>query len=114
MRPSDVNLLDSVPPLVGTLHKSEREAAATLIVRCCVLNGDTWRPCKPEEIGHAIQHDLDGKIEPLHGLRNNPFWNPDFHALVAGGFARWLGDPKAKGCPIELTPLGIDAIGRGR
>lgn len=109
-KPSDVSLTLSFPPLCNAMGKAEREHAATLIVRCCQLNGDTWQPCTPRQLGEAIRHDLDEKIDPLHSLNTNPFFRPDFRELAASGYARFVGDPDLKNIPIELTQKGLESL----
>src|SRR5260221_931353 len=107
MLPSSIDL-NQIPPLTGTMERLECEAAATLMVRACVLNGDRWQVLKPQDIGAAIAHDLDNKLEPLWSLNTNPFWRPDFRALVARGFARWTTDEEH--APIEFTDKGLGAL----
>lgn len=105
-RPSQVIL--RVPlPLVATMGRAEREQAATLIVRACVREGDTWKPVTLKQIGAAGAADIEEQIEPLYSLRANPFFNPDFRDLVAHGFASCTFE---SGSPIELTPRAFEAI----
>lgn len=108
-RPSDVRLDTSFPPLCATMGRVEREAAATLMVRVCQLSGDRWLPVEPRAIGRTWRGDLEAGVEPLASLAGNPFWRPDFHDLVAKGFARFTTDD-AEGGPIEFTDAGLDAL----
>lgn len=110
-KPSDVSLTLSFPPLCNTMGKAEREQAATMIVRCCQLNGDTWQACAPTQLGETLTADIAAQAEPLHALSRNPFFRPDFHALVEKGYARFLGDVEAaKNVPIELTQKGLESL----
>lgn len=108
--PSQVDLLGSYPPLVGTLKRTEREIAAALLVRTCQVNGDRWQPVVPRMIGEMLKVDLDAGTEPLASLNNNPFARPDFHELVAEGYA--TGDLTVGGSPIELTEKAFEAMRR--
>lgn len=106
-KPSQV-FLNAVPPLVGTMKHSECEHAAALLVLACQLQGDEWAAKRPQDIGHAIGQALDDKIDPWPAIDRNPFFRPDFRALVEEGFARWVeaGD----GSPIEFTEAGLEAL----
>src|SRR5574341_1966777 len=104
-KPSQV-FLNTVPPLVGTMKHSECEHAAALIVRVCQVRGDKWAPVSPRELGETITADLDAKVEPWVSLDKNPFFRPNFHALIEEGFARWS---EAEGGPLEFTDKGIEA-----
>jgi hypothetical protein len=107
IKPSEVMLLPPLP-LVDTFGRVEREAAATLLIRACVRNGDTWQSITQVQIGEALRADLDEKIDPVHALRSNPFWRPvGFRELVTRGFAVFDGDPDAKGTPIRFTDNAI-------
>ena len=89
---------------------AECEHAAALLVLTCETNGDAWGPVTPRQVGEAIKAALDSGHEPWGSLNRNPFFRPDFHELVAKGFARWT-EAEGKG-PIELTPKGIEAMRR--
>ena len=103
-RPSEIMI--GVPPLTGTLGRSEREAAAEAIVMTLARGGNEWRPVNPREVAQMVRADL--AENPNHSLWNNPFIRPDYHDLVKHGFARWTnGEPPR--CDIELTE---EAIGR--
>lgn len=112
MKPSDISLRTSYPPLVDTMGKSELEIAAAFLMRACQLNGDDFSPKTPRQIGLAIQHDAeaDPPIEPLASLRRNPWASPDFRGLVVAGFARWTTDDEH--APIEFTQAGLDAMSK--
>jgi hypothetical protein len=114
MKPSDISLRTSYPPLVDTMGKSELEIAAAMLVRTCQLQGDEFAPKEPRQIGEALKHDAESNppIEPLASLARIPvaIVCPDFRGLVAAGFARWTtGDEHA---PIEFTQSGLDAISK--
>lgn len=106
-RPSQVVLAPI--PFAATMGRLEREAAATILVRASVRAGDDWRPFTPQELGEAIRADLEEKVEPLSGLNSNPFFRPDFHDLVAAGYA---ASTLERGAPIEFTPKGFEALSR--
>lgn len=106
-KPSDVVLLPI--PLVGTMHKAEAEFAATLLVRACVRLGDTWQAVGPKELGMVIHADLAEEVEPLFGLRNNPFFHPDMLELVKRGYAKWTGKV---GGAVQFTAEGFTAMER--
>lgn len=114
MKPSDVSLRTSYPPLVDTMGKSELEIAAAMLLRACQLDGDVFGPKTPREIGEAIKHDseADPPIEPLASLGRTPiaFCFPDFRGLVAAGFARWTTEDEH--APVEFTQAGIDAMSK--
>ena len=108
MKPSEVSLSSSFPPLAGTFGRSEREAAATLLVRSCQVNGDIFAPKTPRVVGDALKKDREAGVEPLASLSRNPFWRPDFRDLVVQGFARWTRE--GEGAPIEFTEKGLEAL----
>jgi hypothetical protein len=107
-KPSQV-FLNTVPPLTGTMGRSEREHAAAILVRVCQVKGDAWQAVTPKILGEVLRADLAAQVEPWHSLNANPFFRPDFHELVDAGFARWGED---EGKPIELTELGIESLRR--
>jgi hypothetical protein len=99
--------LEAPLPLVATMGRAEREQAATLIVRTCVREGDTWAPVTPQQIGATIKADLEEQIDPLYSLRENPFFKPDFRDLAEHGYASCTFET---GAPLELTPKAFEAI----
>lgn len=103
-RPSQVRL--TIPPLVDTMGRSERENAAALMVRACAANGDTWGEVRPQEVGALIKADLDenGRWARFH---QNPFVRFDVWDLVKHGYARWTAED---GGPSEFTVRGIEAM----
>lgn len=103
-KPSQVVL--AIPPLCGTMGKSEIEYAAALYICACRHFGDEWQPLPPEKIGEAINADLDAKKDPLHSLRDNPFFRPDLHAFVHSEFVNM----EYEHGPIEFTEAGYEAI----
>jgi len=108
IKPSQIVL--RVPPLTGTMKKTEREVAAALIVRACQVNGDEWKPVDPLELGLVITADINAGTEPLASLNRNPFCRPNFDLLADGTYARWTGEPRKSA--IEFTPAGIEAMKR--
>lgn len=111
-KPSDV-VLDAIP-LVATMGRLEREAAATIMVRALVRGSDTFQAITPHDIGVAMKKDLEEHAMPLEGLRTNPFWRPDFRDLVAHGYAQFHGDPDVKNTPISFTEKGVEALRKYR
>lgn len=111
-KPSQANLNWGFPPLVGTFKKTEAEVAASLMVRACVLGGDVWQAVTPSDIVRAIQHDIDGKINPIFDMSTNPFCRPDFDRLVKDGYAEFSGDPESEGRPIAFTQVGLEAMSK--
>lgn len=107
MRPSEVRLVPPLP-LVGTLGRTERECAAAIIVRTCVVHGDTWQPVTPSMLGPVMRADLDAGIEPLASMNRNPFARPDFRDLVKAGYA--TGDLDMRDAPLTLTQAAVDVI----
>lgn len=108
-KPSDVSLLDSMPPLVDTMGRAEAEAAAALIVRTCQARGDAWQDVGPRAIGEVIRADLEAKREPFHSLNHNPFFRPDPSSLVKCGCAEWVGQP---GGAVRFTAKGFEGLRR--
>lgn len=102
--------LNAIPPLVGTMRKTEAEIAAALIVRACHVRGDRWQPLRPDDLGTVIKADLEAKQEPWASLNTNPFCRPDFHKLIEFGFAAWVGEATPKA--IEFTDKGLLALQR--
>lgn len=107
--PSQVMLNASFPPLVATMKRTEREIAAALIVRACQVHGDRWQAVSPKLIGETLQADVAARTEPMASLSSNPFARPDFHSLVAEGYAS--GD-LATHAPLELTEKAFEAMRR--
>ncbi len=108
-KPSDVNLLGSFPPLVGTMGRSEREAAAALIVRTCQVNGDIWAPVMPLDCGKMLEADIEARAEPFYTLNRNPVFRPDVNDLVSAGYASWFNGSFPKG-GVEFTSKGLAAL----
>jgi hypothetical protein len=108
MKPSEVRLWRGYMPIVGTLHRAEREVAAAIMIRACVRYGDTWQPLTPTMLGESLGEDL--KDEPWKTLDRNPFCKPDFRDLVQAGYAIFDGDPDAQDTPIRFTQAALDAF----
>lgn len=109
MKPSDVLLTLSFPPLAGTMGRVEAEAFAVLMLRAMVRLGDTWQALEPKQLAHANQQDVDEKHDPVAALSHNPFWRPDVHEIVNRGFARFVvNDANAK--PVEFTEKGLEHL----
>ena len=105
MKPSDI-FLNAVPPLTGTFGKSEREAAAALLVNACRVHGDVFGPVTPKMVGQSMNLDE----EPWKSLSRNPFFRPDFRALADAGYAAFDGDPNGHNVPIRFTEKGLAAL----
>lgn len=116
--PSEISLHVSYPPLAATMHKSEAEAAATLMVRVCQVKGDRWQEVTLRDLGKVAKADLDKGVEPLKSLSGNPFWRPDFFEIVKRGYARWTEPEKVEGnhstSAIEFTEEGLKALEKHR
>lgn len=108
MRPSEIYLI--VPPLVGTMKRSERELAAAMIVRTCHVLGDTFAPVTPDAINSVLAADVAGGVSPWVEIAGNPFLRADFNDLVAKGYAKHFEESGA----YALTEEGLSAIGRWR
>lgn len=115
-KPSQV--LIGVPPLVGTLGRSELEQAAAMIILTCQRLGDAWQAVSLE----AVQETLCklGSRPSLQRFLSNPSFRPDFEALTEAGFAEWrLAHSVVAGrgdgtlflsSVIALTDKGLKAI----
>jgi hypothetical protein len=79
-----------------------------MLVAASVAGGDAWSPQSPQDIGRWLELALS--TEPWKSLNRNPFVpEPDFHALVDGGWARWIDKPiesRSGAKPIEFTDAG--------
>lgn len=109
-KPSDVNLCDSFPPLVGTMGRTEAEIAAALLVRACQMRGDVWQDVSIGAIFNAFSADLQADREPFHSMKGNPFCRPDFHDLAKRGCAFWIGEPGEPGSLLRFTAKGFDGL----
>ncbi len=99
MKPSDI-MINAVPPLCATFGRTEREAAAALIVGALAAAGDTWRPITLDEI-----KEHGGVLSALPWMQN-PFVRPDIEDLVRRGFAS-LSDDRTT---VELLPNAIEVL----
>lgn len=106
-KPSQVVMYTPIP-LVGTLGRCEREIAAALLVLACVHHGDVWQPIMPRMIGLALEAAIKEGRQPWKSLETNPFARPDFHDLIAAGYA--TGDLSVGGSAITLTDKTFTAI----
>lgn len=109
-KPSEVNLVGSLPPLCATFNRSELECAAAYYILACRHYGDEWKALEPRAIGQAMR-----AIEPdsyFGKLLRNPFWQPDFPGLVEAGFARFTEPELGLSSPVELTELGFERLAR--
>lgn len=100
--------LEGVIPLVGTLHRVEREVAAALVVRVCQVRGDVWAPVRPFDVRDQLVADVGAKVEPWAMLNTNPFLRPDFKDLAAAGYATIEKETGA----IEFLPKFFEAVRR--
>lgn len=109
--PSQV-FLNEIPPLVGTMGRSEIEHAAALLVRACQVRGDVWAPVAPTDMGAVLTRDLESDIDPWRALDRNRFFNPNFDALVERGFAKRLDDGRGhpRRASLAFTEKGIEAL----
>ena len=103
MTPSMIPLRDSLPPLCATFGRSEREAAATIMVATMTKKDDLWGPVSGREMHAALMAD-----DELKQLAQNPFWRPDFADLAIQGFARYVEFPGNWG--VEFTAAGVDRL----
>jgi hypothetical protein len=110
IKPSEIRFDTSFPPLVGTLGRTEREAAASLLILACQHHGDVWQPITVKQIGEALRAAVEAGRQPFTALNSNPFWRPDFHDLVAQGFA--AGDLSVGTNPLTLSEVTIEIIAR--
>ncbi|HEY0881626.1 MAG TPA: hypothetical protein VGE37_03195 [Archangium sp.] len=111
-KPSQVVL--TVPPLTGTLKRSEVECAAALIVYVCTVKGDAWQPMTFADLHTALRSALASKERTVReqwicSMVENPFVRPDVHALVDLGFAERLSKDGEK-IVVQLQPAALDAI----
>jgi hypothetical protein len=106
-KPSDVNLCDSFPPLVGTLGRFEAEITAALLVRACQVRGDAWQDVDLRTLSEVVGRDIIDKRDPIYTMTRNPFCRPDPSALVAIGGAEWVGNP---GKVLRFTAKGFDGL----
>jgi hypothetical protein len=106
IKPSEVELWCGVLPLVGTLHRVEREVAAAIMIRACVRNEDMWQSVTPTMMAKSL--DEDSKQEPWKSLAGNPFCKPDFFDLVKAGYAVFDSDPDGVDVPIRFTQAALD------
>lgn len=107
IKPSEVDLCASFPPLVGTMGRTEVEIAAALLVRACQVGGDAWQDVSTATLAEVITADLAAKREPFTSINRNPFCRPDVHDLVKRGFAEWVGEP---GGALRFTQRGVAAM----
>lgn len=108
--PNDIRLIDATP-LVGCCGRAEVEQAVALIVRACQVMGNRWQPVAWPDIQKVLRADIEAKTPPFAWLVRNPFFNPDVHDAIRGGFARWTTADEGGG-PVELTPACLAAIER--
>lgn len=66
--------------LIGTFGRLEAEAAAWLIVHLYKTKERPW-----DEVFY-LPELLGSQDEEVARRLSNPFWRPDFHPLLAGGF----------------------------
>lgn len=100
--------LPAPTPLLGLFGTAEIEQAAAVLVRACAHHGDTWQPITMQQVKNLLEHDVEHGVEPLASLINNPFFCPDFSALVWEGWARRSADQSA----MELTHPALQKLRR--
>ncbi len=107
LTPNEVN----IPPvgmLIGTLGRSELEAAAALVVKFQQLQGgDEWVSMRFGDFVEAIKADSD-----VQQWSKNPFWQPDIPGLLDDWIEGWtLGDLGSMG---TVTEKFIEAVSNPR
>jgi hypothetical protein len=75
IKPSQIVLF--IPPLVGTLGRSELEAAAAVMVSYLAEHGDEWEPIPAKGLGEWL-HSLANTDHFVTLLLRNPFVRTDF------------------------------------
>lgn len=119
MRPSDVNLAATMPPLVGTCGSAEAECLATLITAALAANGDVWRPIQWSEVRENFIRLVTLGVEPWVSLSKNPFWRPDADRLFAeqrdrqSGITYYIAIEGEDGS-MEFTFAGLLALSKHR
>ena len=103
-KPSDVVLY--VPPLTGTMGRSEAEHAAAVIVRTCAATGDKWRAVEWSEVADVLKAEVEASREPFASLVQNPFFQPSVDDLCRLGFGSRVGTA------VGLNEAGIEALRR--
>ena len=106
MLPSEIVLPEnSFGILTGTMGKSEREAAACVVIRYHHAHDlDDWEPVSMMMLADLLKED-----QIVQRWAGNPFWRPDFFALQEAGFiSGWVeGDPNSYAL---ITPAFLDAL----
>lgn len=118
MKPSDVDLNASSPPLVGTMGKAEAEAMASVIVLALAANGDVWRPIAWPEVRDHFMRLLEQGVEPWSKLVMNPFWRPALDPLLrehvdSSGFRFSYAVEEPAGM-VSFTFAGLLALSKHR
>lgn len=100
-KPSQVALEGSFPPLCGTMHKTELECTAAMLVRACQVNGDKWQAIEPKQLGELLL----AKDELVVTICSNPFISPAYYDLVEKGYAVF-----ESGNALAFTEKGYEAM----
>jgi hypothetical protein len=104
-----MRLLTQMPPLTGTLDKSEVEMAAALILFAHHVSGREWSASVPaKELGKVVEEH--GDKPPLKWWITNPFLRPDFAELVERGWAVKQETPD--GDVLTLTPAALERVAK--
>ena len=118
MKPSDIDLTATVPPLVDTLRSVEAEGMAALLVLALAANGDEWRPIGWTEVRDHFLGLIRESVEPWISLARNPFWRPGLNRFLAEqqdrtGFAYCFAT-KDENDQISFTFAGLLALSKYR
>lgn len=118
MKPSDIDLTATIPPLVDTMRSAEAEAMASLLVLALAANGDEWRPIGWSEVRDHFLGLIRESVEPWVSLARNPFWRPGLSRFLAEqhdetGFSYCFAT-KDKNDQISFTFAGLLALSKYR
>lgn len=109
-KPSQIDVFHrSFLPFIGTFDHSEVESAAGILVSAMAHHGDEWKFIGPKDIGEWSQVELKNG-EHWSKLFKNPFLQPDFHKLVAEGWAEWEDGAFGPGAPLKFTQKALDRM----
>ena len=89
------------------MGRSEREAAAAVIVFVCQVHG-AWKPVTVQEAMAVFKVFIERKKGLPFVWACMPMWKPSFDELVERGYARWTGTPVTG--PVEFTMSGFEAM----
>lgn len=107
--PADVVL--GTPPLGATMQKCETECAAGVLVRILQVRGEGWGAIRLKDMGRILDDQLNAQTEPIASWGRNPFFRPDFQALLKQGYAAEIGDTDDTRS-VVFTDKGFEAMRR--